>query len=321
MKLITLPLPLCLIAALILLGSPALLAQQPAAETLQQRVAAPSQTSSLPNVPSGTSANSDLGQIGVVQQYPKPEMFTLSASQQFFYTDNVFYVNEHSSPIGSPGYLGSYTASFVPYAVANWTPRISLQYNMVRYSAAASGDFDNENASFSSQYVFGDDRSWTWNASVNLARFTDPHSNDHQFYEEVVYDNQVSNTRQLIKNTPLFFVTAYDIAYHQANPAIFDRLDNTLSFSCVYYPCPSLSLGPYVRPGARIYFTDGALGGMNQNDRSDFNLAVGFDVTWQPWKYVSFSADFSHVNDYSNNSALGYTDNTPGLSVTGTVKF
>jgi hypothetical protein len=320
MKSITVLPQLCIAAALTLLAPSTLFAQQPAAETLQQRVAAPSATDSLPSVPSGT-ANSDLGTIGVVEAYPKPATITLSTSQQFFYTDNVFYVNEHSSPIGSPGYLGSYTASWVPFARPNWTPRISVQYNMIRYSSAASGDFDNENASFSSQYIFGDDRSWTWSSAVNLARFTDPHTGDHLFYEEVVYDNQISNVQQLIKNTPLFFITSYDLAYHQADPAIYDRLDNTLSFSCIYYPFRELSLGPYVRPGARTYFTNGTVAGLVQNNRDDFNLAVGFDVTWQPWEDVSFSADFSHVNDYSNNSALGYTDNTPGLSVTGTVKF
>jgi hypothetical protein len=319
---LTMTLPqLCLATVLAVAASPVLLAQQPAAETVQQRVNTPSTASTLPTVPAGTS-NSDLGQIGIVQTYPKPEMFTLSTSQQFFYTDNVFYTNEHSGTIGSLAYLGSYTGSFVPYSLRDWTPRVSLQYNMVRYNSAAAGDFDNYNASFSSQYVFGDDRSWTWNASINLAQFTDPHVNDHQFYSEVVYDNQISNVRQLFKDTPLYFIGSYDIAYHQANPGIYDRLDNTLSFDLFYYPIPELSLGPYVRPGARIYMTNGAVTPGNiQNDRDDFNLAVGFDVTWQPCKYVSLSADFSHVNDYSNNSALGYSNTTPGLGLTATIKF
>jgi hypothetical protein len=44
-------------------------------------------------------------------------------------------------------------------------------------------------------------------------------------------------------------------------------------------------------------------------------------VTWQPCKYTSISADLSHTDNYSNNSAQSYDETTPGLSVTGTLKF
>ena len=287
-------------------------AQSPAAETLQQKVGLQSETSTPP--PADTT-DADLGDIDVVQKFPKPEMFTFSTSQQFFYTDNVFYTN--TNQVGSTAYLGSYTASFVPYSTRDWTPRITLQYNMVRYGSEGSGDFDNENIAFSNQYVFSDDRAWSWIATVNLSRFTTPHNNDHAFYQEVVYDNQVNHTQQLVKGVNLFFVAGYDLAYHQANPADFDRLDNTLSFSLAYYPIPELSIGPVVRPSARTYFTNTSY----QHDRDDFNLTEAFDVTWTPCKYAAFSADFSHSNDYSNNSGQSYNDTIPGVSLTGTLKF
>jgi len=305
---------LCAVLALgfALGGSTLLLAQSPAAETLQQKVGLPAQTSAPTPT---TSSDADLGDIDVVQRFPKPETLTFSTTQQFFYTDNVFYTN--TNPVGSTAYLGSYTASYVPYSLRDWTPRITLQYNMVRYGSAASGDFDNENLAFSNQYVFSDDRAWSWTASVNLARFTAPHANDHEFYKEVVYDNQITHVQQLLKNTPLFFIAAYDLAYHQANPAAFDRLDNALSFSLAYYPIPQLSIGPYVRPAARTYFTNASF----QHDRDDFNLSEGLDVTWQPCKYAALSADISHTDDYSNNAGQSYNDTIPGLSITGTVKF
>ena len=292
--------------------SSVLWAQSPAAETLQQKVALRQEAS--PPSPISTS-DADLGEIDVVQKFPKPEMFTFSTSQQFFYTDNVFYTN--SNEAGSTAYLGSYTASFVPYSLRDWTPRISLQFNMVRYGSAASGDFDNENLAFSNQIIFSSDRAWSWTSTINLSRFTTPHANDHEFYKEVVYDNQVTRVQQLCKKTPLFFIAAYDLAYHQANPADFDRLDNTLSFSLAYYPIPELSIGPFVRPSARTYFTNTAI----QHDRDDFNLSEGFDVTWQPCKYGALSADISRTDDFSNNSGQSYHDTIPGLSVSGTVKF
>jgi hypothetical protein len=90
-----------------------------------------------------------------------------------------------------------------------------------------------------------------------------------------------------------------------------------LSFSLAYYITPELSVGPYVRPGARVYFNDTHF----QHDRDDFNLSAGLDVTWQPCKYTSLSADLSHTDNYSNNSAQSYEETTPGFSVTGTIKF
>ena len=299
-----------LAVALALAASSTLLAQSPAAETLQQKVTLREETA--PPNPTASS-NADLGEIDVVQKFPEPETFTFSTSQQYFYTDNVFYTDSH--PAGSSAYLGTYTASVVPYSTVNWTPRITLQYNMVRYGSAASGDFDNENAAFSNQYIFSDDRAWSWTATVDLSRFTAPHHNDHQFYQEVVYDNQIAHVQQICQ-LPLFFIASYDLAYHQADPAEFDRLDNTLSFSLAYNPITEVSIGPFVRPSARTYFTN-----TNQHDRDDFNLSEGLDVTWTPWKYTSLSADFSHTDNYSNNASRSYADTVPGVSVTGTLKF
>jgi len=296
--------------ALALAASSTLRAQSPAAETLQQKVSLREETN--PPTPAASS-DADLGEIDVVQKFPMPETFTFSTSQQYFYTDNVFYTDAH--PVGSSAYLGTYTGSYVPYSLRDWTPRITLQYNMVRYGSAASGDFDNENVAFSNQYIFSADRAWSWTATVDLSRFTAPHHNDHAFYQEVVYDNQIAHVQQVCQ-LPLYFIASYDLAYHQASPAEFDRLDNTLSFSLAYYPIPEVSVGPFVRPSERIYFTD-----TDQNDRHDFNLSEGLDVTWTPWKYTSLSADLSHTDNYSNNASRSYEDTVPGASVTGTVKF
>jgi hypothetical protein len=296
----------------VLAASCVLRAQAPAAETLQQRAGLRPPAGETPVT--GVS-DSDLGEIDQVQRFPKPETFTFSTTQEFFYTDNVFYAD--GNKVSSTAYLGSYTGSFVPYSTRDWTPRISFQYNMVRYATAASGDFDNENITLSNQYVFSDDRAWSWTPLVNLSRFTAPHANDHEFYKEVVYDSQITHVTQLCKETPLFFVAAYDLAYHQAHPDPFDRLDNILSFSLAYYPIPEVSIGPFVRPAARAYFTNPA----GQNDRYDFNLAEGLDVTWQPYKYASLSADFTHADDYSNTAGDSYDNMTPGISLTGTWKF
>jgi len=303
-------LSLALAVGLVLTGSSSLRAQS-AAETLQQKT----NISVTAPPPTTVQSDADLGDLDVVQRFPKPDMFTLTTTQQYFYTDNVFYTNANQAH--SSAYLGSYGLSYVPYSLRDWTPRVTLQYNMVRYGSVASGDFDNENLVVSSAYVFSEDRSWTWTASVNLSRFTAPHDNDHEFYKEVVYDNQITHVQQVTKDIPLFFIAAYDLAYHQANPADFDRLDNALSFSLAYYIIPEVSIGPYVRPALRTYFTNTE----NQHDRDDFNLSAGLDVTWTVCKYASLSADLSHSDNYSNNSAQSYDETSPGVSVTGTFRF
>ena len=61
-----------------------------------------------------------MGNIKLVQEYPVPEMFTCAVSQGVFYLDNVLYTD--TNQIGSSAYLGSYTASYVPYSLRNWVP-------------------------------------------------------------------------------------------------------------------------------------------------------------------------------------------------------
>jgi hypothetical protein len=319
-------------------GNVALRAQVPAAEALQQQV---NLRGATPPPEEATSLSSpDLGDIEAVQRYPKPETLSFYTQQEFFYTDNVFYT--HHDEQGSSAYLGNYTGSFVPYSTRDWTPRVTLQYNMVRYFGVADADFDNENAIFSSQYVFGKDRSWTWTPSVTLSRYTEASEiTEHEFYKEVVYDNQVAHTQKLLDNVPLYFVSAYDLAYHQTDPSAYNRLDNTLTFSLAWYPVPQVSISAFVRPSERIYFTDTpdinqeahinfagpvalvypAAHIRGQHDRDDFNIATGIDVTWTPIKYLSVSADFDAANDYSNNSGLSYDQTSPGLSLTGSYKF
>ena len=188
---------------------------------------------------------------------------------------------------------------------------------MVRYDTEPSGDFDNENLSFSSQYVFSEDRTWFWTATVNLSRFTDPHANDHAFYNEVVYDNQITKLLPLSDTIPLYLIGTYDLAYHQADPDDFDRLDNILSIGLSYNPIPSVSIRPFVRPAARIFMTNTPV----QSNRSDFNLSEGIDIAWSPVKYASLSADFTNTNDYSTASGQSYNESSPSISLTGNLSL
>jgi hypothetical protein len=296
--------------------SPNLFAQS-AAETLQQKVGLPADS---PIPTPGTSTPEDLGTIGVVQKYPKPDMFTFSTTQQYFYSNNVYYTQAH--PASSSAYLGSYTASFVPYSLVDWTPRITAQYNMARYGNEPNADFNNKNIAFSSQYVFTKDRQWSWTAAIDLSNFTSPHGTpvaigSSIFYKEIVYDNQITHVTQLSKDNDLYLVSTWDLAFHQSNPSMYSRVDNSLNFSLTYYPCKQVSVGPYVRPEARFYTNDTPI----QNNRRDFNLEEGIDVTYQPCKYVALSADLTNCNDWCNTVNQSYNVFSPGVSVTGTYKF
>jgi hypothetical protein len=297
----------CLLAT-----TPRLSAQAPAAETIQQRVT----ISGLRSPTMDLQASSQgMGDIKVVQEFPKPEMFTFAASQEFYYTDNVFYT--HANPLGSSAYAGSYTGSFVPYSLRDWTPRISVQYNMFRYDTVPAGDFDNEQVAATSTYIFGDDRNWSWISAAVLSRYTAPHQNDREFYREAIYGNQVRHVEPLGDNMPLFLIAAYDLAYHQASPATFDYLSNGAILALAYYPINAITISPYLNPSWRRFFTNTS----TQNDRDDLHLAEGLNVNWQPYKYVSLGADLYHVNDFSNNSGLSFNYTIPGVILTGEFKF
>src|SRR5579859_4964460 len=86
--------------------TPGLFAQAPAAETVQQRISVPGLREATANL---QPSSQNMGNIKQVEEYPEPEMFTFVTSQEFFYTDNVFYT--HRNPLGSSGYAANYTAS------------------------------------------------------------------------------------------------------------------------------------------------------------------------------------------------------------------
>ena len=299
------------LAALVFATLPAF-AQSPGAESVQQRNKLPGLLSPTASI---RAADQTLGDIKIVQEYPKPEMFTFTTTQEFFYTDNVSYV--HDNPQGSAAYAASYTGSFVPYSTRDWTPRLTVQYNMFRYDSESSGDFDNEQAVASSNYVFGTGRDWSWTAGVAASRYTAPHVGDDEFYREMIYDNFVTRVLPLSTDTPLNLVMTYDIAYHQASPSVFDYLSNGLVITLVYNPIPEITIAPYINPAVRSFFTNTP----TQNDREDAHLVEGLDVGWQPWEYVSLDASIYHVNDYSNSSALSFNYTIPGVSLSGQYKF
>ena len=313
--------PLALLLAVgFLTIMPRLWAQAPAAETVQQR-------NGIPGLPTRTAdlpvASQNLGEIKVVEEYPKPEMLTLTTSQEFFYTDNVLYT--HHDPQGSSGYEGSTTASLVPYSVRDWTPRISAQYNMYRYDTVPTGDFDNEQLALSSTYMFGSDRSWTWAAVADLSRYTATHQDGREYYREVVYDNQVRHVAQLRGDTPLFLILTYDVAYHQASPDAIDYLSNGLDVALAYSPTNTVTIAPYLNPCVRNFLTNAYMEREQityyQHDRIDLHLAAGLDVTWQPCPYMALETSIYHVNDYSNNSGLSFNYTIPGITLTGEVRF
>ena len=265
------------LVALLLASAPAL-AQSPAAESVQQKTKLPGLLSPLINI---RPADQGLGDIRLVQEYPKPEMFTFDALQEFFYTDNVSYV--HDNPQGSAAYVGSYTASFVPYSLRDWTPRLTAQYNMFRYDTVPEGDFDNEQVVASSSYLFGDGRDWSWVAAVAASRYTAPHLNDHEFYREMIYDNQIRHVVPISTVTPLFLAATYDIAYHQTSPSVFDYLSNGVTFSLVYNPINEVTIAPYINPSVRQFPYKHGHG--QARSRLTPILAEGLDIVWQPCSY------------------------------------
>jgi hypothetical protein len=58
-----------------------------------------------------------------------------------------------------------------------------------------------------------------------------------------------------------------------------------------------------------------------QSERHDFNMTEGLEIGWTPVKYTSLTADFTQSNDYSSAAGQSYNQSSPGVSLSGEVKF
>ena len=120
----------------------------------------------------GNLSDPNLGDIDLVSRTPRPKMFTFSTNQSLYYTTNAFLAQ--SGEQDAFFYNGRIDASFVPYAVRDFTPRLTFEQNFFRYSRFSRLDFDSQTLQLDLKYDLNHNDTWFVNGSYGVSRLYSP---------------------------------------------------------------------------------------------------------------------------------------------------
>ena len=244
-----------------------------------------------------------------------PATLTFATVQSFIHTDNVYETEEDRRE--SPGWVGLFGVSYVPYSTLHWTPRVAFQQALVRFTKESPGDYDSQILSLLSSLDLSANQAWTWHSGFTLSRYYGRLGGGGEFYKYFSLDNSIAYRRALDAREEWHFFGAFWLSWRQTDPARLSRIENALSLGLIYYPAPGLSIAPYVRPALYIYPNDSSV----DTDRRDFNLNAGLAVSWTPLRQLAVGTGFNWTGNYSTSERRGYEELLPGVSLTFTFGF
>jgi hypothetical protein len=259
--------------------------------------------------------SADIGELALVQKSPKAPLLSVSTVQSFFHTDNVFLSD--SDRRESLAWHGQFLLDIVPYSTYQWTPRLRLEQNLVRYDRESSQDFNGQNPSLSSRIDLTEDKSWSWDTGFWLSRLVAAHTNSDVFYREVAFGNSLTYFKPVSRDRRLYFLGDVDLTWRHASPSEFDRLDYGLTLNLIYYARPQFSLQPFLRPALYLFTNDTAA----QQNRHDFNLTAGLSGTWTPSRFLSLSSAVTWTRNHSSAAAQDYSVTVPAVSLFLSVQY
>jgi hypothetical protein len=301
------------IAPLLLLAGIAF-AQNPAAQiNTQEDVIRPTPTRTADQSDEPSAADPDLGELAIVSRTPRPDMFTFSTNQEFYYTSNAFLV-----PNGEQSTLfwnGRFDASYVPYATRDFTPRLTFEQNFFRYQRVSELDFDSQSLQLDLKYDLKRDDSWFVNLSYAVARLYAPHSEVEEFYRYGLATASITHVRQLGR-TPVYFAGSFGSTWRHGDPSAFDRVTAYVNAAFFYSPLEHFQLTAFVRPEGQLYTNDPI-----KASRKDLNLNVGASAVLTPVEYVSLGVTASFIGNYSTSAPAEYDVFSPSLVIGGRIAF
>lgn len=255
----------------------------------------------------------DIGTLEIIRKYPKPSTFTVFSAQTFFYTDNLFLTQGNT--VDTFAWLGSIGASYVPYSTYRWTPRVTLDGSLMRYSRASRADFDAQTLTLESRLDLNENKTLSWDADISLRRLEGARSGVGEFYKHVEYNSSVSWVKSLTGKQSLFALTSFSLGGRQASPGTEDRLEAAVMASVVYRPCAKFELQPFVRPAFRYYDND------VPGSREDLNLYLGFNAFWKPIRALALGTGVLWTGNYSSRSGRDYDAWLPSATLSGRLEF
>jgi len=257
--------------------------------------------------------DSDLGEIDLVARIPQPKMFTFSTLQSFSYTTNAFLAQ--SGEQDAFFWNGRFDFSVVPYAVRDFTPRLTFEQNFFRYTRFSRLDFDSQTLQLDLKFDLNRSDTWYVNVSYGVNRLYAPRGSAGEFYRYGLANVNL-NYFQPLAGLPLYALWSLGVYSRHGDPSSFDRVAPYLSSAILYRPCPQWQISGFIRPEGQFYTNDPL-----DSSRSDFNLSLGSAVSWTPNEYVAIGASVSFVGNYSDAGGRSYNVFSPTIGVGGRISF
>lgn len=255
----------------------------------------------------------ELGEIDLVSRTPPPKMFTFSTLQSFNYTTNAFLTQ--SGEQDAFFWNGRFDASFVPYAVRDFTPRLTFEQNFFRYTRFSRLDFDSQTLQLDLKYDLNRNDTWFINGSYGVSRLYSPRGSAGEFYRYGLANLNLNHYLP-IGHWPLYALCTVGAYSRHGESSAFDRIAPYLSSAILYRPIEQLQVSAFIRPEYQFYTND-----PNDSSRADFNLSLGSSLAWSPNDYVSIGASLTFVGNYSNAGGQSYNVFSPSIAVGGRISF
>lgn len=254
----------------------------------------------------------ELGDINLVARAPRPKMFTFSTVQTMNYSTNAFLAKDNAQ---SDSYWnGRVGASFVPYAVRSFTPRLTFIQDWFRYGDFGELDFDAQTLQLDLKYDLNRDDTWFVNGSYAVARLYSPDDSTGEFYRYGFLNGSITHLVQFRAAPVNLWVSGGAYGRH-GDPSSSDRVSGYLNVSATYNIRETIQLSGFTRPEFQHYTHDPA------GSRDDFNLTVGATLSWTPNQYVAVAATASYIGNFSTVSERNYNVVTPSLILAAQFAF
>ncbi len=255
----------------------------------------------------------EIGEIGLVRRYPVPKTITGYTSQNFSFTDNAFQTS--GSHRDDYYWNGRFGATLVPYSTRDFTPSLTLEHNVFRYTSLEELDFDSQTLRAAVKYDFTREDDWFSYTSYSVNRLYTSTGNINEFYRFGEFEQSFTHFRQL-SGMPLFLGGTGGVTYRHGSPSALNRVTTFANASLIYIPIENLTLSFFVRPDVQFYLNDPL-----DSDRTDINLNMGLSAAYRYNEYVSLGANFSYTGNFSDTDVRDYDVLSPGISLSLNIAF
>jgi hypothetical protein len=254
-----------------------------------------------------------LGEIDLVARTPRPKMFTVSTSQTFNFTTNAFL--SQSGELDAFFWNGRFDVSFVPYAVRDFTPRLTFEQNFFRYSRFSRLDFDSQTLQLDLKYDLNRNDTWFIDGSYGGTRLYTPRGSDGEFYRYGLANLSLNHVLP-IGHSPVYLLCTAGAYSRSGDSSAFDRIAPYTSVTALYHPIDQIQVSAYLRPELQFYTNDPL-----KSSRTDVNISLGGAVAWTPNQYVSIGASLAFLGNYSNAGGQSYNVFSPNIGVAAQISF